>query len=152
MRKKTSTVQEIRLRYAADPKRATAPKITSSQDSYVVFKEHFDPDYINIREEFQVLYLNAANQVLGVYRGFSGGITASVVDVRLIMAVALKGLCSGMVIAHNHPSGNLTPSSADKQITQSIKKAGELFNIKLLDHLILTPSESYYSFADEGIL
>ncbi|MFC5271390.1 JAB domain-containing protein [Adhaeribacter terreus] len=152
MDKTTQTVQEIRLQYTPDEKRITSPSITDTATAYRILKEHFDQDYISIREEFMVLYLDNANRVLGVFKGFKGGITATVVDVRLIMAVALKGLCSGMIIAHNHPSGTLSPSTADKTTTNQISKAAELFNIKLLDHIILSPFDSYYSFADEGIL
>jgi len=79
-----------------------------------------------------------------------GGITGTIADVRLILSVALKTLASGLILAHNHPSGNLKPSEADKQITSKIRQAAKLLDIELLDHIIIS-SEGYYSFTDDGI-
>ncbi|PSR54067.1 DNA repair protein [Adhaeribacter arboris] len=152
MDKKINTVREIRLQYKSKLKREGEPVITSSDDAYQILKEHYDADYLAIREELLILYLNNANKVLGVYKGFSGGITATVADIRLIMAVALKGLSTGIILSHNHPSGARTPSEADKKLTEQLKKAGELFGIKVLDHLIITPQDTYFSFADEALL
>jgi DNA repair protein RadC len=90
--------------------------------------------------------------VIGAYHAFTGGITGTVADIRIIMAVALKAMACGMVISHNHPSGSLKPSSADKQLTDKIKEAGKLMDINLLDHIILSPEGTFYSFADEGEL
>ncbi len=131
---------------------AEEPTITSSEKAYQILKGHYDQDYLTIREEIVVLYLNNASKVLGVYKGFSGGITASVMDIRLILAVALKGLSTGIIISHNHPSGTPTPSEADKKLTDQLRKAADLFSIKLLDHVIVTPHGTFYSFADEGLL
>jgi len=152
MAKNINTVREIRLQYKSKSKGADEPTITSAENAYEILKGNYDPDYLPIREEIVVLYLNNANKVLGVYKGFSGGITAAVVDIRLILAVALKGLSTGIIISHNHPSGALTPSEADKKLTDQLRKAAELFGIKLLDHIIVTPQGSFYSFADEGLL
>ena len=152
MGKKMNTVREIRLQYKSKLKGNDEPVITSSNTAYAILKDHYDPDYLAIREELVVLYLNQANKALGVYKGFSGGISATVVDIRLILAVALKGLSTGIIISHNHPSGTRTPSEADKHLTEQLKKAAELFSIKLLDHLILTPQDTFYSFADEGLI
>jgi DNA repair protein RadC len=98
-----------------------------------------------------VLYLNRANKVIGSYQLSKGGITGTIADVRLILSVALKTLASGLILAHNHPSGNLKPSEADKQITNKIRQAAKLLDIELLDHIIIS-SEGYYSFADDAIL
>ncbi len=151
MNKKTNTVREIRLQYQSRIK-GEEPVITSAKEAYQILKNHYHKDYISIREEIIILYLNNANKVLGVYKGFSGGITATVVDIRLILAVALKGLSTGIIISHNHPSGSLTPSEADKKLTNQLKKAGELLNIKVLDHIIVSPQDTFLSFADEGFL
>ncbi|QMU28790.1 JAB domain-containing protein [Adhaeribacter radiodurans] len=151
MNKKINTVREIRLQYRSRITRE-APVITTSEEAYQVLKNYYDPDYLGIREEIIILYLNNANKVLGVYRGFSGGMTATVVDIRLILAVALKGLSTGIIISHNHPSGSLTASEADKKLTHQLKKAGELFGIKVLDHVIVSPQGTFLSFADEGLL
>lgn len=88
----------------------------------------------------------------GIYEISSGGITGTLVDLRILFAVVLKSLSTSIILAHNHPSGNLKPSEADKRLTNKIKSASELLDIKLLDHVIIIPNGSYYSFADEGIL
>ena len=98
------------------------------------------------------MLLNNANKVKGIYEVSTGGITGTLVDLRIIFAVVLKSLTTAVILAHNHPSGTLRPSEPDKRLTQKIKKAGELFDIKVLDHLILTPDGNYFSFADEGML
>ena len=98
-----------------------------------------------------MLFLNRGNRVLGGYKISSGGITGTVVDIRIILAIALKCLASGIILAHTHPSGELTPSRTDKELTQKLKEAAKLMDISLLDHLIITEN-AHYSFADEGIL
>jgi len=87
-----------------------------------------------------------------IFEMSSGGITGTLVDVRILFAVALKSLSTGIILAHNHPSGTLNPSQSDKNLTTKIKHASELLDIKLLDHLIITPNREYYSFTDEGII
>ncbi len=82
----------------------------------------------------------------------SGGITGTLVDLRILFAVALKTLATSIIVCHNHPSGNLKPSHSDVILTNKIKKASELLDIKLLDHIIITPSQEYFSFSDDGIL
>lgn len=81
-----------------------------------------------------------------------GGISGTLTDVRLIFQGALKTNASGIIVCHNHPSGNAYPSESDRKITQKIKEAGNLLDIQLLDHLIILPVEGYYSFADEGTI
>lgn len=102
-------------------------------------------------EEFWVLYLNNANKVTVKYQLSKGGMTGTVVDVRIIFKSALESGAVGIVLCHNHPSGNLKPSEADKEITKKIKIAGKSLDIMVLDHVIVTQN-GYYSFADEGIL
>jgi DNA repair protein RadC len=128
-------------------------KITSSKDAYDVIYPLFDENTVALQEHFMVMFLNNANHVIGVYHVSKGGISGTVADVRLILGVALKCAASSIILAHNHPSGNLTPSSADEMLTLKVKHAGEYMDIKLIDHLIVTPSKSkYYSFLDEGEL
>jgi len=98
-----------------------------------------------------VLLLNQSNRVFGVYQASSGGIAGTVVDIRLLFASTLKANAVGIIISHNHPSGKTAPSEADKSITRKIKAAGELLDIRLLGHLIVT-GEKYFSFVDEGAL
>lgn len=142
-------VNEIKLSYSR--KGNSERKITSSKDAIDVFRQYFDSEEIDYRESFFTLYLNQANNVLGIQRISQCGITSTLVDVRIIMQAALLCNACAVIIAHNHPSGNLKPSNADRTITQNIKKASEFLNIQLLDHCILSSTE-YLSFADEGLL
>lgn len=102
-------------------------------------------------EEFWIVYLNNSNKVIQTGQVSKGGITGTMVDVRLVMKTAIQLGATALILAHNHPSGSLKPSAADQEITKKLRTAGENLDIKILDHLIITDS-SYYSFADEGIL
>ncbi|HET8886488.1 MAG TPA: DNA repair protein RadC [Salinimicrobium sp.] len=102
-------------------------------------------------EEFWILYLNNSNKVLRQIQLSKGGITGTLVDVRLTFKNALELGATALILCHNHPSGNLSPSGADKQLTQKLKTASESLDIKILDHVIVTQN-SFFSFADEGIL
>ncbi len=102
-------------------------------------------------EEFWIIYLNNSNKVLQKNQLSKGGITGTLVDVRLALKTAIEVGAVGIILAHNHPSGTLKPSEADKQITQKLKNAGDSLDIKVLDHLIITEN-AYFSFADEGML
>lgn len=102
-------------------------------------------------EEFWIVYLNNSNKVLFTGQQSKGGITGTLVDVRLVLKQALELGAVALILAHNHPSGTLKPSAADKQITRKLKTAAEALDIKVLDHLIITQKE-YFSFADEGLL
>jgi DNA repair protein RadC len=125
-------------------------KIANSQNSADFFREIWD-DSIGIYESFFVIYLNSSNTTIGWYKVSQGGLQGTVADPRLIVKKALDVLATSFIMCHNHPSGNLTPSEADKVITKKIKEGAGFLDIKLLDHIILT-EESYYSFADEGQL
>lgn len=102
-------------------------------------------------EEFWILYLNRSNKVVSRIKLSQGGISGTVTDVRIVMKKAIECLASGIILCHNHPSGNLNPSESDSKITQKIKEAGTLMDIQLLDHLIISEKD-YYSFADNGLL
>jgi DNA repair protein RadC len=144
-------VSEIELSYKSKVKAADRPKITSSLSAYNIAMQLWNPNTMEYFEEFKILLLNNSNKVLGAYEVSSGGITGTVVDIRIIFTAALKSNATGIIMIHNHPSGTLIASQADKTITQKVKEAGKLLEISLLDHLIIT-SESYYSFADDGAL
>ena len=103
------------------------------------------------REEFWAIYLNQSNRIIRKERLSAGGLTGTYVDVRLIMKGALLCNATGMIIAHNHPSGNENPSGEDNRITEQVKKAADTLNIRLLDHVIIT-SNTYYSYVDNGML
>jgi DNA repair protein RadC len=102
-------------------------------------------------EEFWIIYVNNSNKVIQKNQLSKGGITGTLVDVRLALKNALEVGATGIILAHNHPSGTLKPSTADKQLTQKLKTAGESLDIKVLDHLIIT-EKAYFSFADENLL
>jgi DNA repair protein RadC len=102
-------------------------------------------------EEFWILFLNRSNRVINRMKLSQGGVSGTVTDVRMVMKRAIENLASGIIIGHNHPSGNLSPSESDSRITQKIKEAGTMMDIQLLDHLIITDKD-YYSFADNGLL
>jgi len=151
MKASTCNIAEIKVSYK--PKLMEGPRITSSSSAYEQLKAFYPKDTISLQEHFVILYLNRANNIIGGYHAFKGGITGTVADIRIIMGVALKSMACGMIISHNHPSGSLIPSSADRQLTDKIKEAGKLMDISLLDHIIVSPSEGeYYSFANEGLL
>ncbi len=102
-------------------------------------------------EEFWILLIDRANKVKHKFMTSRGGITSTIIDVRMIMKTALEMAAVGMILCHNHPSGNLEPSEADRKITAKIKDTGTIMDIKVLDHIIITQN-SYYSFADSGVL
>ena len=142
-------VSEIKISYMNEVDEKI--KVMGSSEVYQVLKENWDLDTIELQEEFKILLLNQGNQVLGIKSMFKGGINTCSIDVRLIMGMVLKANASALVITHNHPSGNLNASESDKRITSKIKECCELFDIRLLDHIIMAKN-SYLSFADEGIL
>lgn len=144
-------VAEVELTYKSKIKASDRPKITSSKDAAELLRSLWNEDKIDFVEQFKVLLLNRANRVLGIVDISSGGVSGTVADPKLIFVAALKGNACSIIISHNHPSANLKPSRADEELTQKIKLAGELLSISLLDHVIVT-SESYFSFADEGLL
>ena len=146
---KTETLSEIQVSYK--PGLISSKIIIDSQTAFDILAALFPPETICLQEQFVVLYLNRANRVIGSYQLSKGGITGTIADIRLILSVALKTAATGIILAHNHPTGNLKPSEADRQITERIKQAGKLMDIELLDHIILS-SEGYYSFADDGKL
>jgi DNA repair protein RadC len=124
------------------------PQIKCSKD----VAEIFQPLLSDLaHEEFWILFLNRSNKVINRMKLSQGGVSGTVTDVRLVMKKAIEYLASGIIVCHNHPSGNLSPSESDTKITQKIKEAGNLMDIQLLDHLIISDRD-YYSFADNGIL
>lgn len=123
-------------------------QISSSNNAYQILKLHL----ADLRtEEFWAIFLNQSNKVIHISQLTQGGINQSIVDIRILFKNALDHFATGIIVAHNHPSGNLKPSSEDIHITKKIKEAGNLMNIQLLDHLIITQN-SYLSFADENLL
>lgn len=143
-----NTIAEIQVSYNTNSR--VKKKITSSASAYEMLKSYWNDGRLELQEEFKVILLNRANDVLGIYNMSKGGVAGTVVDIKLLFAVALKCNASGILISHNHPSGNLNPSDTDKEITKKIKQASEIFDIKMIDHIIITHL-GYYSFLDNGI-
>lgn len=126
--------------------------IRSSKDMYELLRTLFNADTVYWQEEMILLCLNQGNKVIGWYRVSHGGTTGTVCDPKIVFTIALN--CAGttiIIMAHNHPSGNLKSSRADDELTNKIQQGGKMLDIKLLDHIIYTP-EAYFSYSDEGIL
>jgi DNA repair protein RadC len=142
-----ATALEIGRRRAAQeiPEK---PQISGSKDAYNLLKLHL----ADLRtEEFWALFLNQNNKVIHISQLTQGGINQSIVDIRILFKTALEHFATAIIISHNHPSGNLQPSAEDINITKQVKEAGNVMNIQLLDHLIITQN-AYISFSDEGLL
>jgi len=144
------TLCEIKVTYSTTVKASDRIKITSSADAASLLRTTWT-DNLEYREEFNILLLNRANHLIGWFNVSLGGTTATVVDPKVIFSVALKCNAHGIILCHNHPSGNLKPSDSDLKLTSKLKNGGELLEVTILDHIILT-NESYYSFADDGKL
>jgi len=145
-------VSEIKISYKEKTNILKSGTVKSSEDAFKLFFENWNRDTIGLQESFKVLLLNNSNKVKGIYQLSNGGITGTIVDLRILFAVVIKSLSVGIILAHNHPSGKLIPSEMDKQLTEKIKKAAGFFDIKMLDHLIITPDGKYYSFANSGLI
>lgn len=130
---------------------ADRPVIANSKDAYTLCLHHWNKDKIALLVEAKVLFLNHGKNVIELYHLSQGGITASLADIRLIMAAALRLGATSMIFVHNHPSGNLAPSLASKRVAQNLKNAALLFDIILEDYLIIT-HKKYYSFADNWLI
>ena len=126
-------------------------QIKQSKDAADLFRSIWDVDSLPINESVIAIFLNRNNNTIGWLKVSQGGLSGSVIDIRLVLATALQCLASGIIMAHNHPSGNLNPSDADTRVTKKLKDSAEIMDIQVLDHLIIT-EDSYYSFADNGIL
>lgn len=128
------------------------PTMTTSRQVYEALFNFWDKSQIAYRESFKVVLLNRASRIIGIMNVSEGGQAATVVDSKMILQSALLSHAASIILAHNHPSGNTQPSEADINLTNKIKQGAAFLDIKLLDHIILTPDEYYFSFADEGKL
>jgi len=145
---KRTTYKKIgKVSLVREPSTIELKQVTKSSVAADVAREFFPS--VNTVEYVYVLLLNRANKIMDVSMISMGGISGTVVDIRVIMKTALDSLASSIILVHNHPSGNTEPSGADETITSKVKEAAKLFDIELLDHVILTEN-SYYSFADNS--
>jgi DNA repair protein RadC len=126
-------------------------QIRKSRDAYDMFLKFFDEDTIELCESCVVLFLDNRNNSIGWFKVSQGGLTETTVDIRLILATALKCASVSIMMAHNHPAGGTIPSNCDDKITQKLKQGCDILGLQLLDHVIVADSDgSYYSYADEG--
>jgi DNA repair protein RadC len=150
MKTQQTNISEVRLVYRTKVKSSERPQIKCSKDAFDIFMENWDLDSIEHIEEFKLMLLTRSNKVLGIASISKGGINGTVIDVRIILQFAIKANASGIILCHNHPSGNVQPSESDIAITRKIKESGNVMDIQLLDHLIIVPEGKFYSMADEG--
>lgn len=146
-------IPQVQLSYFSDLKATITPeRITSSSQAYKYFLDIYEPGKLAHIEVFYMLLLNRNNKILGVHKVSEGGVAGTVVDPKIIFQSALLANASGIILCHNHPSGNLSPSSQDLDITRKIKEGGKILDISVNDHIIISPEGKYLSFADEYLM
>jgi len=144
------TINEVELTYR---KKSEHPEIiiTSQEMAAQILRSAWDENKIELLEQFKIVLIDGANACLGVADISSGGLSSCMVDVRLVFATALKAKATQIILAHNHPSGRTTPSDVDLALTKRLCAAGEILDIRVLDHFILT-KESHRSLASAGLM
>jgi DNA repair protein RadC len=147
--KVSNAIGELKISY----KTTSAPhgKITSSRDAYEFLRRVWDADLIEYQEQFCILCLSRSNYITAFQFISTGGTAGTVVDPKMVFQAALLSNATSLIVAHNHPSGALKPSTQDERLTQKLKTLGTMLDIPVLDHVIITKN-SYFSFADEGVL
>lgn len=150
MKEYKSNIPEITLKYKSGNIKKV--KIKSSADVAEYLRQMYDEDTLEITESCIVVFMNRANISTGWMKVSQGGIAGTIVDVRLILATALKCGASAIILSHNHQSNNMNPSEEDSRITKRVKEGATIMGICLLDHIIIGPDGDYYSFSDNGML
>jgi DNA repair protein RadC len=143
-------LHEIEVTYKSVPSQQRI--ITSSYQANELTHEIYELSNakIDLKEYFFIILLNRRNKVISYYKLSEGGISGTIADIRLAFSTALKCVSTAMILVHNHPSGQLKPSDADEKLTKQFIDAGKILDILILDHIIVTSNNGYYSFADEG--
>ncbi len=144
-------VSEIKLTYTRKVKANDRPRVRSSKEAYQLFRDNWNDLTINLFEEFKIMLLDRNKRCMGIVPISQGGVSRTVVDPKLVFASALKARACSVILGHNHPSGNISPSEADKRLTQKLVKGGQYLSLDILDHIIVT-DEHYSSFADLGLV
>jgi DNA repair protein RadC len=144
-------VSEMEIVYRRKSLAAQFPIIRSSEEIYELLKRNWNQDKINLCEQFKVCLLNCRSRPLGICEISTGGISQTVAEPSFIIGLAILSAAKGIILSHNHPSGDSRPSKSDQALTLKVQAGAALFDIKLVDHIIMTDS-GYYSFADEGLL
>lgn len=145
------TVAEVEIRYRNKTPYQDRIQVTRSATAYEILRASWDQNKIDLLEQFKILLLDRKNNCLAISDIATGGMSACVVDPKVIFVTALKVNACGIILAHNHPSGSQQPSPQDLALTRKLSEGGKLLDIAVLDHLIVT-SHNYYSFADEGCM
>ncbi len=143
---------EVTVSYVLKGSLEDRPKIRECYDVYRIAMQAMDRNALGMQEQFLAIYLNRANTVIGAKVHFIGGLSSVTIDIKVILVTAIGLMASGVIISHNHPSGNLEPSNQDKLITAKMKEALELVDVSLLDHLILSPDGKWLSFRERGLI
>ncbi|AZI26666.1 DNA repair protein [Pedobacter sp. G11] len=151
MEKQVFKVSEIEISYRPAFKLSERPKVTSSNIAYGILDQSWDHNKMELLEEFKVLLLNRQNRVLGLLNVAQGGFSEVMIDPKVVFSAALKACASGIILSHNHPSSELSPSEADIRLTRKMLEGGKLLGIEVLDHIIVS-AYGYYSFGDEGMM
>lgn len=141
-------IEEVKLTYKNKVQANERPKITCAEDAYQAFLKSWDHDQIELIEEFKAMFLDRQLRLMSIASISKGGFSETSVDLRVVFAIALKRRADRIIIAHNHPSGNLKPSQADINLTQQFLKAGKLMRLDVVDQLIVT-NQGYYSIVNE---
>jgi DNA repair protein RadC len=144
-------LSEIKVSYRNRVKSSARRPVQFPQDAIEYLRDIWDADTVELTEQFVIVCLNGSHQAFGWVKISSGGFSSSLIDPRVVFAIALQTACSALVLAHNHPSGSTEPSREDLDITQRLKQAGELLGIKVLDHIILT-RDTAVSFLERGLM
>lgn len=126
-------------------------KVNNSKVVYDVFLSTWNKKIINLQEEFKIMFLDRNNAVLGIFNQSKGGVAGTLVDPKLTFGVALKAKASSLILAHNHPSGEMKPSEEDKRLTKKLIDGARILDLVIVDHIIVT-SNGYFSFADNGLM
>ena len=143
---------EVTVSYVFKGSVKDRPIVKSSHDVYNIAMKIMDQGAMGMQEQFLAIYLNRAQRVIGAKVHFIGGIASVVVDIKVIAATAITLMASSVILSHNHPSGNLEPSEQDRRLTIRLKESLKLFDIELLDHMILSPEGEWLSFMERGII
>ena len=146
----THKVADITLTYHPIKPVTSQPKIVEASKAATLFRENWN-DTLLIKEEFMIMLLNNGNRLLGIAQVSKGGVNGTFVDPKIIFCTALKALASNIILAHNHPSGNLKPSKADIRLTRKLVEGGRLLDVAVVDHLIIT-EDGHFSFAKDGLI
>ncbi|AMQ01856.1 DNA repair protein [Pedobacter cryoconitis] len=151
LQSKLFKVAEVQLAFKPKYKIADRPRIRGCEDAYGVLIQQWSKDRIEYLEDFKIILVNRKNRVLGLVDISQGGIHGTLVDPKVVFAIALKAGASGIILSHNHPSGELEPGAEDIEVTKKLKEGAKILDIEILDHLIIS-KDGYYSFQENGIL